>query len=143
MSSGVITTTLTTALFVTLLTASAAQAQQKPEDLAQQSAESWLALVDSGKYAENWEQAASIFKGAVTKEDWRKKAGGVRDPLGTLVSRKLKSASYTKTLPGAPDGEYVVIQYDSSFEHKQSAVETVIPMLDKDGQWRVSGYVIR
>jgi len=55
----------------------------------------------------------------------------------------LKSASYTKTLPGAPDGEYVVIQYDSSFEHKQSAVETVIPMLDKDGQWRVSGYVIR
>jgi len=42
-----------------------------------------------------------------------------------------------------PDGEYVVIQYDSSFEHKQSAVETVTPMLDKDGKWRVSGYYIK
>jgi hypothetical protein len=55
----------------------------------------------------------------------------------------LKSATYTKSLPGAPDGEYVVIQYDTGFEHKQSAVETVTPMLDKDGKWRVSGYFIR
>lgn len=52
-------------------------------------------------------------------------------------------STYTKKLPGAPDGEYVVIQYESSFEHKQSAVETVTPMLDKDGKWRVSGYYIK
>jgi len=38
------------------------QAQQKPEQLAQQSAEPWLALVDSGKYGESWEQAAQFFK---------------------------------------------------------------------------------
>jgi len=143
MSSRIITGALTSALFVTLLAAAAAHSQQKPEDLAQQSAESWLALVDSGKYGESWDRAASIFKGAVTKEDWQKKAAGVRGPLGKLVSRQMKSANYTKTLPGAPDGEYVVIQYESSFEHKQSAVETIIPMLDKDGQWRVSGYLIR
>jgi len=66
-----------------------------------------------------------------------------RDPLGAMVSRKLKSATYAKTLPGAPDGEYVVIQYETSFEHKQSAVETITPMLDKDGKWRVSGYFIK
>jgi hypothetical protein len=47
------------------------------------------------------------------------------------------------TMPGAPDGEYVVIQYQTTFEHKNSAVETVTPMLDNDGQWRVSGYYIR
>jgi hypothetical protein len=45
-------------------------------------------------------------------------------------------------LPGAPDGEYVVIQFESSFEKKKSAVETVTPMLEKDGKWRVSGYYI-
>jgi ribosomal protein S17E len=37
----------------------------------------------------------------------------------------------------------VIIQYDSSFENKKSAVETVTPMLDKDGKWRVSGYYIK
>ena len=66
-----------------------------------------------------------------------------RDPLGKTTSRKLKSASYTKTLPGAPDGDYVVIQYETSFENKQSSIETVTPMLDKDGKWRVSGYYIK
>jgi len=121
----------------------AAQAQQKPELLAQQSAGAWLALVDSGNYAESWREAASMFKAAVSQEQWQSAMQASRVPLGKMQSRKLRSASYTRTLPGAPDGEYVVIQFDSSFEHKQSAVETVTPMLDKDGKWRVSGYYIK
>ena len=119
------------------------QAQMKPEQLAHQSSDAWLALVDSGKYPGSWQEASQIFKAAVTKEQWQSALRGSRDPLGKMLSRKLKSATYTKTLPGAPDGEYVVIQYESSFEHKQSAVETVTPTLDKDGKWRVSGYYIK
>jgi len=118
-------------------------AQQKPEQLAQQSSDAWLALVDTGKYADSWQEAASMFKAAVAKDQWQSMVKSVRDPLGKVMSRKLKSATYTKTLPGAPDGEYVVIQYDTSFEHKASAVETITPMLDKDGKWRVSGYFIK
>lgn len=131
-----------TALAVVLLSASAF-AQAKPEQLAQTSAESWLALIDSGKYAESWESAAQLFKSSVAKDQWQSMLHAARDPLGKVVSRTLKSANYTKSLPGAPDGEYVVIQYETSFEHKQSAVETITPMLDKDGQWRVSGYYIK
>jgi len=63
--------------------------------------------------------------------------------LGALKSRTLRSAALKSALPGAPDGQYVVIQFDSSFEHKASAVETVTAMLDTDGQWHVSGYYIR
>jgi hypothetical protein len=133
-----------------LLRATCAQAtaQQKPEQLAQQSSESYLALVDSGKYAESWQECAQIFQAAVTqaavtKEQWQSALRATRDPLGKLLWRKLKGATYTKTLPGTPDGEYVVIHYESSFEHKQAAVETVTPMLDKDGKWRVSGYYIK
>jgi ribosomal protein S17E len=36
----------------------------------------------------------------------------------------------------------VVIQFDASFENKKSAIETVTPMLDKDGKWRVAGYYV-
>jgi hypothetical protein len=46
-------------------------------------------------------------------------------------------------LPGAPDGEYVVIQFEASFEKKKAAVETVTPMVDEDGEWRVSGYYLK
>ena len=119
------------------------QATQKVEQLAQKSAEAWLTLIDSGKYAESWDEASQMFKGAVTKDQWASTVKGARVPLGAVQSRKFKSATYTKTLPGAPDGEYVVIQYDTSFANKQSAVETITPMLDKDGKWRVSGYYIK
>ena len=131
------------ALLTLLLSALGLQAQQKPEDLAQQSAEAWLGLVDSGRYGESWDESAQLFKAAVAKEQWQQMLHATRDPLGKVQSRKLKSATYTKTLPGAPDGEYVVIQYNTSFEHKQAAVETITPMLDKDGTWRVSGYYIK
>ncbi len=53
------------------------------------------------------------------------------------------SATRRTSLPGAPDGEYVVIQYRSEFENKSNAVETVTPMRDADGEFRVSGYFIR
>lgn len=119
-----------------------AMAQDKNE-AAKKSAESWLAVVDKGDYAASYDEAASIFKLAITKEDWLQKVRAARSPLGKMISRKLKRMQYETTLPGAPDGEYVVIQYDTSFENKRSAVETITPTLDKDGQWRVSGYFIR
>ena len=67
----------------------------------------------------------------------------VRGPLGGLKSRKLQSATFTRTLPGAPNGEYVVLRYATTFEHKTSAVETVTPLHDQDSSWRVSGYYIK
>ena len=120
-----------------------ALAADKPEDVAQAAAESWLKLVDDASYDASWDQAAKVFKGAVKQVDWGQVAGGVRAPLGKLVSRKLKSREYTEKLPGAPDGKYVVIQYDTVFANKASAVETIVPMADPDGAWRVSGYFIR
>ena len=50
---------------------------------------------------------------------------------------------YKTSVPGAPDGEYVVIQFQTIFEHKASAIETVTPSKEKDGAWRVSGYYIK
>lgn len=115
----------------------------KPEDEAQKAAEQWLALVDAGKFADSWKTAAGYFQKAVPQTQWEQTLGAVRTPLGNLVSRKLKSATYTKSLPGAPDGEYVVLQFDTSFANKKVAIETVTPMLDKDGKWKVSGYFIK
>jgi hypothetical protein len=110
---------------------------------AQAAAESWLKLVDEGKYAESWDQAAAFFKKAVTKDQWTQQIKNVREPMGKLASRAFKNATYTTTAPGAPDGQYVIIQFDASLANKKAAVETVTPMLDPDGQWRVSGYYIK
>ena len=129
-------------LFLTLFGANV-NADHSPERSAQQAAESWLAFTDTGKYAESWNQAGEIFRSAITKEQWVKTIHAVRGPLGKLLSRRLRSAEFTTTLPGAPDGQYVVIQYETVFEKKKAAIETITPMLENDGKWRVSGYFIK
>ncbi len=103
----------------------------------------WLALVDAEQYEDSWEQACAFFRGVVPKDQWVTQVAGVRAPLGAVSSREVASAEYTTKLPGAPDGEYVVIQYRTKFQNKADAVETVTPMRDKDGVYRVSGYYIR
>jgi hypothetical protein len=107
------------------------------------SAERWLGLVDQGKYAESWKEAATLFRNAINQGQWEQSLQAVRKPLGKLITRQIRTKTYRTSLPGAPDGEYVVIEFESSFENKISAVETVTPMMDKDGKWRVSGYYIK
>jgi len=113
------------------------------ESAAVEAAQRWLKLIDDGDYGKSWDEAAGIFKSAVTKEQWESSVKAVRIPLGKVISREVRSKVYTKRLPGAPDGEYVVIEFNTSFENKKAAVETVTPTLDKDGIWRVSGYYIK
>jgi len=66
-----------------------------------------------------------------------------RAPMGEVVSRQFKSATYTTKVPNAPAGEYVIIQYEASYERVPHIVETVTPMLEKDGKWKVSGYYVK
>ena len=115
-------------------------AAEKP---ARQAARTWLALVDAGDHSGSWDAGAGYFRAAITKDKWQQALTAVRAPLGKLVSREFTSAQYASSLPGAPDGEYVVIQFATAFENKAASVETVTPMLDKDGKWRVSGYYIK
>lgn len=113
------------------------------QDDAEKAAQKWLALIDAGKYGTSYDDAAPTFKKMTTKQNWTKMVSTVRTPLGKLISRKLKGATETTTLPGAPDGNYVVIQYNSSFEKKAEAVETITPALGANKEWKVSGYQIR
>lgn len=118
-----------------------ASADDKTE-AAERAALVWLSLVDGGQYELSWQEAATLFRKAIGSADWVKAVGAAREPLGNLVDRNLLTATYSTTLPGAPDGEYVVLQFQTVFENKAQAVETVTPMLDA-GRWRVSGYYVR
>jgi hypothetical protein len=126
-----------------LVFAQTLHADEAAEKAAEAAAKKWLALVDQGKYAESWEGAATYFKNAVSEQQWLQSMKGARQPLGKLISRRLLSATFTTSLPGAPDGQYVVIRYATSFENKAAAVETVTPMRHPDQKWRVSGYFIK
>ena len=134
-------------LVVVLLACAPMQAGAQDEGLdlrpADQAARAWLATVDSGRYGDSWESAAELFKQTIPKLRWETAVQSVREPLGVVTSRKIRAMNYARELPGAPEGEYVVIQFDTRFENRPLSVETVTPMREKDGSWKVSGYFIR
>jgi hypothetical protein len=104
-------------------------------------AEEWLELLDSGSYKQCYEISAELLKNAVTKESLSQSLATAVEPLGKLSKRTLIASEYFKVLPGAPEGEYVVLQFSSHSENSKNVVETITPMLD-EGVWKVSGYYI-
>lgn len=110
---------------------------------AERAARDWLALADTGDASGSWAAAASLFREAASAEQWAHALAASRAPLGAVQERTLQAAHPATELPGAPDGEYVVFEFRTRFERKRAGIETVSPMRDRDGQWRVSGYYIR
>jgi hypothetical protein len=128
--------------FLVLLGAATARAAETNEAAAVQAAEAWLKLIDASQYGTSWDEAASTFRKAVSRAIWEKQAAAVREPLGKVLSRKLAAKQLAHELPGAPDGTYVVLSFDTRFEHKERGRETVTMMLE-DGRFRGAGYFIR
>lgn len=113
------------------------------EKAAEGAALAWLRLIDEGSYAESWEAASAHFKAVVPRARWIAEVAALRAGCGALGERSRKSARYTRSLPEAPRGEYVVIQFAARFARKPGAIETVTPVREEDGTWRVDGYYIR
>lgn len=112
------------------------------ESRAIAAANSWLDVVDSGNYIESWSQTAPFFQSQVTIDQWVQALDSARSPLGKPLSRRVRSANKHTSLPGAPDGEYVVITLDAEFENNASTVETVT-VTKSSGEWRMIGYFIK
>jgi hypothetical protein len=115
----------------------------KEEAAAIFAAKKWLALVDAEKYAESWKEADEYFRHTVQPQLWVESMKALREPFGKLISRTVNAKIYKTALPGAPNGEYVVIQFKTSFENLKTAVETATLMMGKDGVWRVAGYYVK
>jgi hypothetical protein len=131
-------------LFIAATVAIAARsgAAEPSVDDARKVAEQWLALVDAGRYDDSWAASASYFRSQVPQTEWKNAATAARAPLGALASRTFSAAESTHSLPGAPDGDYMVLIYDATFASGH-ARETVTPMRDVDGHWKVAGYFVQ
>ena len=101
-----------------------------PDDRARQ----WLVLVDDKNYAQSWSDAGKAFQGRQKNDVWAKDAGTLREPLGAVASRGLKSIDLSRN-------NIAVIKYDTAFAHKAAAVETVT-LAFENGSWAVTDYSV-
>ena len=113
------------------------------QQVAQDSADAWMALIDSMDYVASWEHASAAFQQQVTQTQWEQALQSALAPLGPLLSRAPQGREYTTTLPNAPEGEYIVITYGSSYTQLENAVETVVMTRNPAGEWKPAGYYVR
>ncbi len=106
-------------------------------------ANEWLSLIDGGQLEQAWDTMASFAKSSVTKDDFVNAVKQVHESLGTVDVRRISRMDHASSLPAAPDGHYIVITFQSRMTKKMSATEVIVPMLDDDGHWRISGYRVQ
>jgi hypothetical protein len=109
---------------------------------AVQAIDAWLVVVDEKSYADSWIEASTQFRKAIDQPGWTQALSAMRGQVGALRSRTVRSVRRVAQLPRAPTGEYVVVEYVTSFYRKPQAAETVTATRENDGSWRVSGYSI-
>ncbi len=102
----------------------------------------FLYLVDNGDYAKSWETSSKHMKAAVTGEEWNRQIAEIRDKVGAIVERSRDDVSYLEGAGDLPEGEYVVITFDSSFKQRPAATETVTLAREENGEWLVAGYFL-
>ena len=110
------------------------------EDDAAVAGQNWLSLVDDQKYEESWKQASSMFRGEVSQEQWIAALKRSREPLGSLVSRMPSRVEFSRFLRGAPEADYAIIHFKTSFTAK-SATER-LTLVKEDGKWQMAAYGI-
>jgi len=106
-------------------------------------ADHWLDLIDHGKFDESWMATAVVLQETITQKEWSADLAARRPKLGRTIMRERKSATYSKTLRGAPTGDYVTVTYLTKFEKTQLVEETLAVAKDAIGQWHVAGYDIQ
>lgn len=115
----------------------AAQFSSAAESEIVRSARRWLALVDEGRWNESWSATAQAFRELNTSETWASESEEARVPLGDVISR---AVAREEDVPAPPSG-YRMVKFQTMFENKRDATETLT--LVRDGNaWRVVGYII-
>jgi Protein of unknown function (DUF4019) len=112
------------------------------EQTAERQALGFLGYLDHGRFADSYAYTGMLIRAQLDRDSFAKQLEKARAGTGALVSRELIDASYTTTVPGAPEGEYVVLHYGASFANRQQAEETLTLSLAQ-GYWRVNGYYIK
>lgn len=111
--------------------------------IVESSARAWLELLDNAKYRESWEHASPLLRSNKTEPEWVKSTTEMRSPLGVANARYIATAGAAKSLSGLPDGDYVVLQFYTTFAQKGLALETVTLAKAQNDSWLIADYSIK
>ncbi|MBV7260049.1 helix-turn-helix domain-containing protein [Erythrobacter crassostreae] len=116
--------------------------EEQASPAALKRATTFIAAVDALNWEGSWNVAGEFFQTSTSAEEWAELVEPVRKPLGAVSERRLVSVQQVETLPGAPEGDYEILIYQTKFtEVEIISTETIVTVRNGDG-FDVAGYFI-
>jgi hypothetical protein len=125
-----------------VLAQAAENSQGAAEQAAQRQALGFLGYLDQGRFADSYAYTGVLMRNQLDPQTYAAKIENMRAGVGALQGRQLIDANPTNTVPGAPEGQYIVLHYHANYQNLNDAVETITLAYAK-GYWRVIGYYIK
>jgi hypothetical protein len=113
----------------------------KKKDAALKVAESYLVLLDKGKFGESWDGMTPEVKRGITRRKWMDSLGKTRGAYGDLQGRRLKKADMRAT-DVAEKWDEAWVYTDFRTVDGQTASELIILVLLNSKDWTVNSYWI-
>ncbi|MEO8677106.1 MAG: DUF4019 domain-containing protein [Casimicrobiaceae bacterium] len=107
-----------------------------------EAAKKWLALLDTDKAGLAWDNASKQLKSVVKKDQFVAQMRSARKALGKLQSREAVKFGRANELPGAPAGDYSIIEFEAKYKNGK-LTEQLVWSIEEGDIWRVAGYFYR
>jgi hypothetical protein len=103
----------------------------------------WLELLDADQAGAAWDSASKQLRSIVKRDKFIADVRSVRKPLGKLASRTPLKFARAHELPGAPAGDYALIEFEAKFANGKRLTEQLVWSAESGDTWRVAGYYYR
>lgn len=124
-----------------LLAPSATLANLLSQD-AVAAAERFARIIDSGNSSDAYTQASPLLRLALNEQEFKTDIERAHILLGPVQQRQLTALRSVGIYPHLPDGEYLIVQFETRTLHKNKAAEIIV-LQRQDGLWLVADYSIR
>lgn len=105
-------------------------------------AEQFISLVDNQDYQAAYNSASDIFKISTLEQGWIVERGRSDELLGHVLDRQLISVKARDSYPGLPDGDYLLVYFETRTERKAKAAEVLLLTKESD-RWAVCSYRLK
>jgi len=113
-----------------------------PDQLSIQAAR-YLELLDQYRFGETWQEMSTLFQALGNQNHWQRRQKIIRSTYGSLVSRQFYRIDYRQSYSLSPDGQYVIVQFKSSYQNKAETIESVVFDCSTSSECSIREYVIR
>ncbi len=101
---------------------------------AARAAETFLQMIDEGRWADSYALTGAQFRQLNTLERWSEVSGRLRPPLGKVVTRDIVGNEF---VPAPPAG-YQLVKFRSTYAGGAQQTES-LSLVREEGTWKVVG----